>query len=245
MIVSHTLPPFEDKLSIPLGCPDGFFVEKALNPLRVLCDTPYMEHVLQIGVLAAGAKLRMQENVDPELEWVRRIAAGDRDAFEKLYAAYQTRLFRYLLRMVGDTGTAEELTNDTMISAWKAAGNFKGQSKASTWLFAIARNKALNAMRGQQPVMVDVETAVAVAAPTDSPEKTASRGSLQAAMKQALNELSADHREVMELTFYQELSYQEIAEIMQCPLSTVKTRMFYAKKKLQEVLEQRGLSGEI
>jgi len=204
-----------------------------------------MEHVLQIGVLAAGAKLRMQETVDPELEWVRRIAAGDRDAFEKLYTAYQTRLFRYLLRMLGDTGTAEELTNDTMVSAWKAAGNIKGQSKHSTWLFDLAGNKDLNTMRGQRPVMVDVETAVVIAASSDSPEKTVSRGSLQAAIKQALNELSADHREVLELTFYQDLSYQEIAEIVQCPINTVKTRMFYAKKKLQEVLEQRGLSGEI
>src|SRR6266567_3532388 len=184
-----------------------------------------MEHVLQIGVLAAGAKLRMQENVDPELEWVRRIAAGDRDSFEKLYTAYQSRLFRYLLRMVGDTGTAEELTNDTMVSAWKAAGNIKGQSKHSTWLFDLAGNKDLNTMRGQRPVMVDVETAVVIAASSDSPEKTVSRGSLQAAIKQALNELSADRREVLELTFYQDLSYQEIAEIVQCPINTVKTRM--------------------
>src|SRR5262245_41858385 len=223
-----------------------------------------MEHVLHIGSLAArgsqrarlsrlgvvevGAKLRMQENqetVDPELEWVTRIAEGDREAFEQLYAAYQTRLFRYLLRMIGDTGTAEELTNDTMVAAWKAAGSFKGQSKASTWLFAIARNKALNAMRGQHPVMVEVETAMAVAASSDSPEKSVSRGSLHAVMKQALQELSAEHREVIELTFYQELSYQEIAEIMQCPVNTVKTRMFYAKKKLQEALEQRGIKGEL
>src|SRR5689334_14205734 len=157
-----------------------------------------MEHVLEIRGLAAGAKLRMQENVDPELEWIRRIASGDRDAFEKLYKAYQTRLFRYLLRMVGDSGTAEELTNDTLVAAWKAAASFKGQAKASTWLFSIARNKALNALRGQKPVMVDVETAVAVAATTDSPEKTVSRGNLQTAMKQALSQLSADHREVVE-----------------------------------------------
>jgi RNA polymerase sigma-70 factor (ECF subfamily) len=204
-----------------------------------------MEHVLQIRGLAAGAKLRMQETVDPELEWIRRIATGDRDAFEKLYKAYQTRLFRYLLRMVGDSGTAEELTNDTLVAAWKAAASFKGQAKASTWLFSIARNKALNAMRGQKPVMVDVETAVAVVAASESPEKTVSRGNLQTAMKQALSQLSADHREVVELAFYQELSYQEIAEIMQSPVNTVKTRMFYAKKKLQEVLMQCGLSGEV
>ncbi len=204
-----------------------------------------MEQVFEIRFLAAGAKLRMPENVDPELGWIQRIAEGDRDAFEKLYRAYQTRIFRYLLRMVGDSGAAEELTNDTMIAAWKAAASFKGHSKASTWLFAIARNKALNAMRGLRPVMVDVETAVAVAASSDSPERSVSRDHLQTAMKQALSQLSAEHREVMELTFYQELSYQEIAEIMQCPVNTVKTRMFYAKRKLQEVLEKSGITGEM
>lgn len=235
-----------------------------LNLAGTGCDTAYMEHVLHIrslaargprrarssrgGVVVTGAKLRMQENqetLNPELEWVQRIAEGDRDAFEKLYTTYQTRLFRYLLRMVGDTGTAEELTNDTMVTVWKAAGTFKGQSKPSTWLFAIARNKALNAMRGLRPMMVEVETAMAVAASGESAEQTVSRGDLQTAMKQALQQLSAEHREVIELTFYQELSYQEIAEIMQCPVNTVKTRMFYAKKKLQEALEQRGIKGEL
>src|SRR5215813_5104031 len=163
-----------------------------------------------------GMDQQARENPDRQL--LRQIAEGSREAFEQLYRAWQTRLFRYLLRMVGDSGTAEELTNDTMIAAWKAAASFKGQSKVSTWLFAIARNKALNSLR---------------------------RDRLQSVMKDALKQLSADHREVMELTFYQELSYQEIAEIMQCPVNTVKTRMFYAKKKLQEALEQRGIKGEM
>src|SRR5215813_3847060 len=160
---------------------------------------PQRARLSRVGVVEAGAKLRMQENqetIHPELEWVKRIAEGDREAFEQLYAAYQTRLFRYLLRMVGDTGTAEELTNDTMVSAWKAAGSFKGQSKASTWLFAIARNKALNALRGRQVVTVEIEKAAVVAAAGDGPETAATRGSLQRTMQQALQELSPDHREV-------------------------------------------------
>jgi len=225
--------------------PRLIFPQKPLNLVRVSCDSACMEHVLEIRTLAAGTRLRMQENVEPELEWIRRIAAGDRDAFEKLYAAYQTRIFRYLFRMVGDSGAAEELTNDTMVSAWKAAASFKGQSKASTWLFAIARNKALNALRGRQVVTVEIEKAAAVAAAGDTPETAATRGSLQRTMQEVLQELSPDHREVIELTFYQGLSYQEIAEIMQCPVNTVKTRMFYAKKKLQEVLESRGITGEM
>jgi RNA polymerase sigma-70 factor (ECF subfamily) len=181
---------------------------------------------------------------NPE-QLIVQIAQGSREAFEQLYRTWQTRLFRYLLRMVGDSGRAEELTNDTMIAAWKSAATFKGQSKVSTWLFAIARNKALNSLRQHQPETVEVEEAMAVAAASGGQELAVSRDDLQAAMKGALQQLSADHREVMELTFYQELSYGEIAEIMGCPVNTVKTRMFYAKKKLQEILESRGITGEV
>jgi RNA polymerase sigma-70 factor (ECF subfamily) len=182
---------------------------------------------------------------NPEQLLIQRIAEGSREAFEQLYRTWQTRLFRYLLRMVGDSGTAEELTNDTMVAAWKAAPSFKGQSKVSTWLFAIARNKALNSLRRRQPETVEVEEAMAVASASGGQEQSVSRDRLQSTMKDALQQLSPDHREVMELTFYQELSYQEIAEIMQCPVNTVKTRMFYAKKKLQEILESRGITGEM
>jgi RNA polymerase sigma-70 factor (ECF subfamily) len=188
----------------------------------------------------------MNQAVDnPEQLLIQRIAEGSREAFEQLYRAWQARLFRYLLRMVGDSGAAEELTNDTMIAAWKAAPTFKGQSKVSTWLFAIARNKALNSLRRRQPETVEVEAAMAVAASSGGQEQSVSRDRLHATMKAALQQLSPDHREVMELTFYQELSYQEIAEIMQCPVNTVKTRMFYAKKKLQGILEGRGITGEM
>ena len=182
---------------------------------------------------------------NPEQLLIQRIAEGSREAFEQLYRAWQTRLFRYLLRMVGDSGAAEELTNDTMVAAWKAAPGFKGQSKVSTWLFAIARNKALNSLRRRQPETVEVEEAMAVAASSGGQEQSVSRNRLHTTMKDALQQLSPEHREVMELTFYQELSYQEIAEIMQCPVNTVKTRMFYAKKKLQEILEGRGITGEM
>ncbi len=192
-----------------------------------------------------GMNQDQQASENPELLLIRRIAEGSREAFEQLYRAWQTRLFRYLLRMVGDSGRAEELTNDTMIAAWKAAATFKGQSKVSTWLFAIARNKALNSMRQRQPETVEVEEAMAVTASAGGQELAVSRDRLQSTMKNALQQLSADHREVMELTFYQELSYQEIAEIMQCPVNTVKTRMFYAKTKLQEILESRGITGEM
>src|SRR5258707_10158825 len=205
---------------------------------------------MPLAITAHGTEvwLSMAEEtrpVDPDLECMRQIAGGSREAFELLFRAWQTRLFRYLLQMVGDASLAEELASDTLVAAWKAAGSFKGQSKTSTWLFAIARNKALNEMRRRTRVTVEIEKAAGVAAAGDAPDASVHRASQKRTIQQALQELSAEHREVMELAFYQGLSYPEIAGIMKCPVNTVKTRMFYAKKRLQEVLEDRGISGEM
>ena len=180
---------------------------------------------------------------EPESLWIQQIAGGDRDAFEKLYKAYAARLFRYLFSMLSDANAAEELANDVMVAAWKGAAQFRGQSKPSTWLFGIAHHKALNELRRRQPQVVDIEEASEVASSAEGPDTAVRRHSLEQTVRGALQTLSPEHREVMELTFYQGLSYQEIAEIMQCPVNTVKTRMFYAKKKLQEALEQEGIIG--
>ena len=180
-----------------------------------------------------------------ETLWIHQIATGDRDAFERLYKAYAPRLFRYLFCMIGNAGTSEELTNDVMLAAWKGAASFRGESRVSTWLFGIARYKALNAVRQTQPLTVEVEMASEVAASGEGPQDVVQRHSLEKSVRSALQELSPEHREVVELTFYQGLSYQEIADIMQCPVNTVKTRMFYAKKKLGEALEKLGISGDL
>jgi len=184
-------------------------------------------------------------SADLELLWIRQIAAGDRDAFENLYKAYAPRLFRYLYSMVADAAAAEELTNDVMVAAWKGAANFRGDSRPSTWLFGIAHHKALNELRRKHPVIVEEEEASQMADSAESPEQVVQRHGLEQSVRGALQELSPDHREVVELTFYHGLSYQEIAEIVQSPVNTVKTRMFYAKKKLQEVLGRTGILGEV
>ena len=182
-----------------------------------------------------------RDGAEPESLWIQQIAQGDRDAFEKLYKAYAPGLFRYLFSMVGDAGAAEELTNDVMVAAWKGAASFRGESRASTWLFGIAHHKALNELRRKQPVTVDVEKAIEVAAAGEGPEEVVQRRSVEQSVRGALQQLSPEHRAVVELTFYQGLSYEEIAGIMQCPVNTVKTRMFYARKKLQEVLGKEAL----
>jgi RNA polymerase sigma-70 factor (ECF subfamily) len=186
-----------------------------------------------------------ETRADPERLWIQQIAEGDRGAFERLFQAYQARIFRYLLRMVGDDSAAEELTNDVMVAAWKGAASYKAQSKPSTWLFGIAHHKALNELRRRRLPTVEVETVRDLASPGQGPEGAVQRERVHRCVLRALQQLSPEHREVVELTFYQGCSYQEIAEIMQCPVNTVKTRMFYAKKRLQEALESEAKEGEI
>ena len=181
---------------------------------------------------------------EPDALWIKQIAAGDRDAFEKLYSEYQKRLFRYFLRLVSTTEVAEELTNDVLVEVWKKAGDFRGLSKVSTWIFGIAHYKAMNEYRGKRPATLDIEAAANEADPGATPEEKVAQVNLKEKIKRALQGLSPEHREVMELTFTNGLSYQEISEIMQCPVNTVKTRMFYAKKQLQEILDKMGIRRE-
>jgi len=178
----------------------------------------------------------------PDALWIRQIAEGNRDAFEKLYGEYQKRLFRYFMRLVSGVEVAEELTNDVLVEVWKKAGEFRGLSKVSTWIFGIAHHKAMNELRSRKPAALEIEAAANEADPGATPEESAAQGNLTQKIKRALQALSAEHREVMELTFTNGLSYQEIADIMQCPVNTVKTRMFYAKKQLQEILEKMGVT---
>jgi RNA polymerase sigma-70 factor (ECF subfamily) len=189
--------------------------------------------------LAAAEETR--EDASGEAEWLRQIARGDRAAFEKLYASYAPRVFRFLQRMLRDTALAEEATNDVLVEVWKSAGRFEGRSAPSTWILGIARFRALNLLRGRRPPTEQLEPASEVALP----ERVGSGQDLTTRnrwLRTGMGQLSPEHREVLELTFFHGCSYREIAEIAQCPENTVKTRMFHAKRRLRPLLEQLGLA---
>jgi len=177
---------------------------------------------------------------DREREWLRQVARGDRAAYEHIYRAYYRRVFGYLYRMTSPEA-AEELTSDVMLEVWKRAGTFRGESLVSSWIFGIARFKALSAFRRPHVPSVDVEQAQRVSDPTDLQDATLVKRDLRAGIRKALSGLSAEHQEVIELTFYQDLSYPEIARIIDCPVGTVKTRMFHARKQLREALNAEGV----
>lgn len=174
-------------------------------------------------------------NVDQERAWIEKIAQGNFHAYESLCKVYQHRLFVYLFRILNNREAAEEVANDVMLAVWKGATGFRGDSLPSTWIFGIARNRAYSRLSRRKPeVGEEVETENLVDG-QDGMEETLIRKNL---IRHALEELSSEHREVVTLTFYSGLSYQEIAEIMDCPVNTVKTRMFHAKQRLRAILEQ-------
>ena len=156
----------------------------------------------------------------------------DRRAFEELYRKYQTRLARFVGNLVRQPQIVEEVLDDTLMVVWERAADFKGESKLSTWIFAIAYRKAMKAIRRYDAPVEDHE-AENRASQEVSPEDAFGQARLHCVLRDVMNELSPDHRGVVELTYFQDLSYREIAEIMDCPVDTVKTRMFYARRQLK------------
>jgi RNA polymerase sigma-70 factor (ECF subfamily) len=177
-----------------------------------------------------------QSERDSDQRLISLVRERDPDAFEELYRKYQTRLSRFLANVVRQPQIVEEVLDDTLMVVWERASDFKGESKLSTWIFAIAYRKAMKALRRYDAPMEDHE-AESRLSPEPSPEEAFGQSRLHGVLRGAMANLSSDHRAVVELTYFQDLSYREIAEIMECPVDTVKTRMFYARRQLKRCLD--------
>lgn len=179
--------------------------------------------------------LQAQAAVPGEVELLRRIAQLDRGAFDLLYRAYYRRLSRFLEQITRRPHLTEEILNDTMLVVWRKAPTYNGASRVSTWIFAIAYRKALKALKGQSDAAeaADGERAAPAA---EGPEAKAMERESRAQVGRALAALPAEQRAVVEMTYYHGYAYREIAAIMGCPVDTVKTRMFHARRKLKALL---------
>lgn len=166
------------------------------------------------------------------------VAAKDRAAFEALYHRYHPRLFSYLFKVTRRAELVEEVLNDVMFVVWRKAGSFDGRSRASTWIFGIAYRKALKALsRREHPPEGGAEP-VSEVSPEAGAELRLVRRELVSTLGQAMARLSPEQRSVLELTYTYGYSCREIAEQQDCPVNTVKTRMFYARRRLRELLPE-------
>lgn len=169
---------------------------------------------------------------------VVRIAGGDRLAMQTLFARHRTAIYRWLLRFVGNETVAEDLLSDVFLDVWRQADRFQARSSVSTWLMSIARFKALSTRRRQTHAELDETIEATVADPTDNPEVMLEKKNRGELLREALSNLSPEHREIIDLVYYHEKSVDECANILGVPSGTVKTRMFYARKKLAEMVKE-------
>jgi RNA polymerase sigma factor (sigma-70 family) len=168
------------------------------------------------------------------------VASGRMDAFETLYRIYQPRLQRFIGGITRRPAQADEILDDTMMVVWRKAQLFREGARVSTWIFAIAYRQSLKALQrfeGRLEFHPELE-----AAGGGDPEALHQHGELRSGLDRALRQLSAEQRAAIELTYYWGHSCAEVAEILQCPVDTVKTRMYYGRRRLKELLgaEWRG-----
>lgn len=170
-----------------------------------------------------------------DLNLIRRIGAGDEDAMRELYAMYGQRLYAYALRITNDPATAEDVAQNSLVTAWQTASKFRGEGRVIAWLLGIVHHTAIKSIRMPKNYSNEM---LAETVPENQPtlEEQIQSQEKKRWIKQGLQSLSSEHRAVLELIFYQELSLNETAEVLRCPIGTVKSRLSYARKQLQGVL---------
>lgn len=176
----------------------------------------------------------MTQPVD-DLDLIRRMQAGDDDAVCDLYAQYGQRLYAYALRLTDDPATAEDVTQNTLVTAWRTAHTFRAEGRLIAWLLGIVHHTAMKAIRNRANYLDDVaEESFREDQP--SPEEQAQVKDERRWVRQGMQSLSPEHRAVLELIFYQELTLNEVAQVLNIPVGTVKSRLSYARTHLRGVL---------
>jgi RNA polymerase sigma-70 factor (ECF subfamily) len=172
---------------------------------------------------------------------IKQIADGNKLAMRALFARHQVRVYRFALRIVRDTALADDVVSEVFIDAWQHAGRYEGRSTVSTWLLGITRHKALTAANRRPTESIDSETAMNVVDPGNTPEAALGQKDTGAVIRRCLASLTAEHAEIIDLVYYQDKSIKEIVEILGIPENTVKTRMFYARKRLAALVAAEGI----
>ena len=167
---------------------------------------------------------------------IRRIANGDQLAMRTLFSRHRLAIYRWLLRLVDDEALADDLLSDVFLDVWRKATSFERRSSVSTWLLAIARHKALSARRRRTEVELNAQLASTVADPADNPELVLQKKNREELLRHSLARLSPEHGEVIDLTYYHGKSIKEVAEIIGINEATVKSRTFYARKRLAQLV---------
>jgi RNA polymerase sigma-70 factor (ECF subfamily) len=187
------------------------------------------------------ARAKFSDN-ESDLRLLARIVQGDREALRELYATYYHPVLRFIQRVTRQLDLAQEGVNDVMLVVWRSADSFARRSSVSTWIMGIAYHKALKLLEGSRRrssrfIAVDFDSWTER---SEAAVELSDNADLRDLLDEALRQLSPEHRAVVELTYFHGCSYQDIAVIADCPVNTVKTRMFHARAKLRKLLPALG-----
>jgi RNA polymerase sigma-70 factor (ECF subfamily) len=197
-------------------------------------------YVLRGDIASPPVRAPVQETSDEAL--IELIAEGNKRAMQVLYARHNVRVYRFIVRLTGNTSLAEDLVSEVFLDVWRQAEAFESKSRVSTWLLAIARYKTLSALRRRSEEYLDDRMAATIEDTADDPETVVYQKDRNTIVQKCLTRLSPAHREVIDLVYYHEKSVDEVARIVGVPAATVKTRMFYARNKMAELLKQQGVA---
>jgi RNA polymerase sigma-70 factor, ECF subfamily len=176
---------------------------------------------------------------DADAALIQRVATADRNAMRILFSRHHLAVYRFVMQRLQDKALAEDVTSEVFLGVWRNAPQFQGRSAVLTWILAIARYKTL-AARPKSAVVFGGDIAAA-AERIDDPEVTLQVQDRKTVLRRCLTRLSAEHREVIDLVYYQEQSMESVATILGIPRSTAKTRVFYARKRLADELRKSGV----
>lgn len=177
--------------------------------------------------------------MDEEQKLIKQIVDGDEEALRRLYEITSRGVYQYIFNLVNNKETAEDIMIETYIQVWLSANRFRGDSKVLTWMFGIARNLAMNEINKRDyshSNLTDKEFE------SEKQFHITSQNEIAELISIALKNLPFKYREVLDLIFIHEFTYEEISKILDIPLNTVKTRIFNAKEKLREILKNMGVS---
>jgi RNA polymerase sigma-70 factor (ECF subfamily) len=193
-----------------------------------------------VGAWRAMRRPEASPNDDSDEALVARVAQNDRHALQLLFGRHRQRVYRFALRLVGNAATAEDIVSEVFLELWRRAASFERRAQLSTWLLAITRNKALSTLRVRVDQPLDDAVAEAMPDPAISAEDSVEASERSAVVRRCLERLTPAHREIIDLVYYHEKSVDEVAAIVGVPAATVKTRMFYARKRLAQLVKDAG-----
>jgi RNA polymerase sigma-70 factor, ECF subfamily len=175
---------------------------------------------------------------DADAALIRRVASADRNAMRILFSRHHLAVYRYAMQRLRDKALAEDVTSEVFLDVWRSAARFQGRSAVLTWMLAIARHKTFAAR--PKSIRFDADI-VGAAERAEDPEVPLQVQDRQTVLRKCLTRLSAEHREVIDLVYYQEQSMESVATILGIPRGTAKTRVFYARKRLADELKKSGV----